>query len=506
MKKKILKNTFFCGLSTIIISIIGFFLLPFMVFHLGIEKYGLIAIFSILSISGYISLFELGLQGAITRFIAQYKAQGDPQSIVNVFKFFLGLFFLIGILLVIIGFTLKIFFIHLFHVPMADIQVFSKVLTLVFYSYSFIFPSIVYIGLFVGLQKYGFLKITEIITFIIYALCVVVALNSGKGFEYVVYANLLCLLLRFICYVVGSFFVLPKIANNIMNFDKIKEVLKMAKYLFTIKIAGFIYHNLPRFSVAICLGPIFLASYEIAVKIPRVLKTVSGVINSVIMPVASELSTRKDVDRLKKLFVRGVKYQIFFLMPVVFTGILFAKEILHLWMSEKYIGLAPLLQIMFVWNLLVAIVTYNNSIMNGMNKKMDKMALWAWLTTGVSTVITFGFINHFKLYAVVVGYCAGILVWIPFIAVYTCKEIGVSKIQIFGLFYRGCKYMLFGGVVLVLLKSLFFSFQAPLTLVSMGLSFLLFFVLMYECYLDKKERVELISLIKRYPIKDKVKR
>ena len=75
MKEIIIKNTIYSGASSVVIGVIDFFMLAFMISKMGAAEYGLIGMASLFFISGYISLFEMGFQSSITRFIADYHAK-----------------------------------------------------------------------------------------------------------------------------------------------------------------------------------------------------------------------------------------------------------------------------------------------------------------------------------------------------------------------------------------------------------------------------------------------
>ena len=75
IKRKIIRNTTVSAVAHVIISIIGFALLPFMVVRLGAVEYGLIGFAKVFSVLGVMGVFDFGLRTAITKFVAQYKVE-----------------------------------------------------------------------------------------------------------------------------------------------------------------------------------------------------------------------------------------------------------------------------------------------------------------------------------------------------------------------------------------------------------------------------------------------
>src|SRR5208282_2465598 len=60
------------GLATNLV--VGFFLSPFILHHLGDDAFGLWVL--VFSLTGYYGLFDFGIRSSIVRYVAQYKATG----------------------------------------------------------------------------------------------------------------------------------------------------------------------------------------------------------------------------------------------------------------------------------------------------------------------------------------------------------------------------------------------------------------------------------------------
>ncbi|MDD3375236.1 MAG: oligosaccharide flippase family protein [Candidatus Omnitrophica bacterium] len=495
MKQLIFKNTFFCGLSTFVIGLTGLFLLPFMIIKLGAEQYGLIAIVYIFTMNGYINLFELGFQGGVARYVAKYKEEQNVQGLFSVTISSFAIFLALGVVLLAVSFLFKGFLVDLFKIPALYASSVSTVLGWVFLSYLFVFPSVVFMGYFQGLQRYDVLKITEIVTYLSYALGTFFYLNSGgSNFQMILYFFLISLFFRFVTY--GVFFVFDfsqSGARVLFDKEEVAKVWGMAKYLFAGKPASMLYHNAPRLMVAIFLGPVAMTGYEIVMKIPRFLKSGLGFLNSAVMPVASTLEARGDQVRLKKLFLCGFKYQFLFLLPALSVCFLFSREILHFWMPAEYEHLFPLLRIMFVWNLLAPLVAYSNSIMTGMERKLKLMAFWVWGVVLISTLFIVLTIHWWGLYSAVIGYLLGTVLWIPFIAIWTCRETGSSSTEFFLILGNGLKYVFIPLTLYVIFR----HFLSNIVLVALFavLCMASYFVVLFYKYLTQEERGFIVSLL-----------
>src|SRR5215831_6498408 len=76
--RRIAQNVLSNWLALAFMTVIAFFLSPFIVHHLGNLAYGVWVI--IASLVSYMSLLDLGLQSAVTRFVSQATAQANHEE------------------------------------------------------------------------------------------------------------------------------------------------------------------------------------------------------------------------------------------------------------------------------------------------------------------------------------------------------------------------------------------------------------------------------------------
>ena len=74
-KLLILKNVSSNWFALAVNVLVGFFLSPYVLHHLGDAAFGLWVL--IFSVTGYYGLFDLGIRSSIVRYVATYSARGD---------------------------------------------------------------------------------------------------------------------------------------------------------------------------------------------------------------------------------------------------------------------------------------------------------------------------------------------------------------------------------------------------------------------------------------------
>src|SRR6516165_179667 len=77
-KNQILKNIGSSWFSLAVNVVLGIFLSPFILHHLGDDAFGLWIL--IFSVTGYYGLFDLGIRSSIVRYVAKYSAVDDYEQ------------------------------------------------------------------------------------------------------------------------------------------------------------------------------------------------------------------------------------------------------------------------------------------------------------------------------------------------------------------------------------------------------------------------------------------
>src|SRR5690242_347202 len=113
--RRIAGNIFSNWVALVLGMVVAFFLMPFVVHHLGNVAYGVWVL--VVSLNSYMGLLDLGLRGAVTRFVSKGATQGnhDESSEAASGALWIRLWLSIAILLTSIGFASV--FTRLFQVP-----------------------------------------------------------------------------------------------------------------------------------------------------------------------------------------------------------------------------------------------------------------------------------------------------------------------------------------------------------------------------------------------------
>src|ERR1700720_470841 len=119
--RRIAQNVLSNWLALVITTVVGFFLSPFVVHHLGNLTYGVWVI--IMSLVSYMNLLDLGLRGAVTRFVSKGTAQKNDRESSEAVSGALWIRLWISIAIILTGVIVSFGFNHIFGIPVELRQV-----------------------------------------------------------------------------------------------------------------------------------------------------------------------------------------------------------------------------------------------------------------------------------------------------------------------------------------------------------------------------------------------
>jgi len=158
---------------------INFFLSPYVVRHLGNAGYGVWTL--ILSLTGYLGLLDLGVRGAVTRYVAKFHTEGDHDKATEIASSAIVIFGVAGLIAILISLVFSSFVIGHMHVPPQYLPAARIVLLLTGVNIAVSLVNGVFGGILVGLQRFDLTNGIEICINALRAVSIVLALHFGSG-------------------------------------------------------------------------------------------------------------------------------------------------------------------------------------------------------------------------------------------------------------------------------------------------------------------------------------
>ena len=333
---KIARNTLSNLTGTMVSLVVGFFLMPFVIHHIGLTAYGLWML--VTSLVGYMGLLDLGLAPTLVKKSAELLAKNDEgelnQMVSTIFTLYLMIGILLGLAIFGVGFVID----EVFNIPSEYINIFKAVLWIVGLQVALNFPMSIWHGLMGGLQDFHVINGIIIITNLIKAFATVFLLMSGFGLISLIWLGFVLAVASWISSMFWVKYRIPYFRIKILRLKlrNIKELAYFSGAMFIWGIGGRILLQADKILIGLFLPIASITIYEVGARISNYSRTILYSALSTVMPVASELNARNEKIILQKLYLKGTKYLLIAYAVVVGALLLFGKEFINLWMGEGF--------------------------------------------------------------------------------------------------------------------------------------------------------------------------
>src|SRR5207302_8009651 len=130
---------------------------------------------------GYLSLLDLGVRGAVTRYFARFHTQGDHQRSTDIASAAMVIFSAAGILSVAASLFLARFVAGRMNIPPEYLPTAKLVLALIGVSIAISLVNGVYGGMLIALQRFDLSNGLEVAVTVVRVVAIVFALHRGLG-------------------------------------------------------------------------------------------------------------------------------------------------------------------------------------------------------------------------------------------------------------------------------------------------------------------------------------
>ncbi len=330
--KSIVKNVLY-GFSTWLFPLgLSFVTTPVVVRALGHEEYGIYAF-----VLGFIAYsFNFNVGRAVTKYIAQYRANNEQDKISQVISatlfinLFVGLFGLLTILL-----SAKLLVVDILKISAESQERTIYALQISALTIFVLIFSQVFIAVLQGLHRFDiFAKITNFNNILLIAGNLLLALK-GYGLLSLLSWNLFITILTAIVSATWARRILPEMSFK-FNFglETLKLVFSYSSSVIAYQILANILLLFERSWITAKLGAESLTFYIVPLMLAVYIHGFIGSLMLVIFPLASEL--KKENDKLLRLYQKATKIVSFIVVFMGTTLIFVRKEFLFLWLGADF--------------------------------------------------------------------------------------------------------------------------------------------------------------------------
>ncbi|MFI5248260.1 MAG: oligosaccharide flippase family protein, partial [Nitrospirales bacterium] len=356
--------------------VVTFFLSPFVVHHLGNTAYGVWTL--VVSVTSYMRLLDLGLRGAVTRFVARDQAKGNHEGASQMVSAALWLRQWIGLLILVLSIILAAGINHFFNVPHEMRTAASQAIIVSGLTVVATLLSGVFAGVLAAMHRFDAISGVSVLQIIMRALGVVWLLRSGHGILALAVLELVIAVVPNLLLVWNCFRIYPELRVSLRfpRQNALREIWTHTSYIIVIHICGQIIYYTDNIVVGSCISVAAVTLFAIGGSIAEYLRQILGSITPTFMPLASRFDATGDRDQLRRLLIQGTRLALLAVLPVQMALLIRGRSFIGLWMGQQYGQVSGVvLQILLVGQIFAAANSTGHNIVLGLGK-FGKAAKW----------------------------------------------------------------------------------------------------------------------------------
>ena len=389
--------------NILLTNIIGLVLTPYIIRKLGDSEYGLFTLIG--SFVGYLALMNLGINNAVIRFVAKYKAQNDREGEKIFLSTTMWVYFCISFVLVCLGMVAYFNFENIFSDSLtSEEMVKGKIMFLLFvFNLSFTIPGGSFQGICEGYERFIFPRLLSIVRYVLRSVTIfAVLMYGGKAISIVVVDTIF----SFLAILITALYVFKNIGIKVSlyGFDKsmVKEIFAYSLWVFLFGIVYKFQWNAGQVVLGINTDTVTVAIYGVGILLGSYYGAFSGGINSVLIPRATQMVVkRSDGLTLTKAMIKVGRLNTFILFFILSGFILFGKAFIFLWVGETYL-LSWYIAIMIMLVMTMPLIqAFGNSILEARKKNRYKSIL-SIVTVGTAVIIGFFLSKDYGIFGIAI--------------------------------------------------------------------------------------------------------
>lgn len=497
-KEKIVKNTFINLFTPFLPLLVGFILMPFIIYHIGSDAFGFWAL--CFSIVGYAGLLDLGFSQTVIKKVSEYSAVGNNEKLQIISSKILSLYTLFGCIVffsfILIGtFTLNSWF----NIPFELQREIKIAFYIIGVQAGLSFLTRFWDGFVCGMQKFIFRTKVLYVTTILQFFLIIVFLSLGYGLIMLASISLFLEIFKLLSYyrlVSKNTCIDMKLSFKYLKYNEIKNLFSFSLQFFILQACFTLIWQTDRIVIGIFLPIALLTLYEIGLRINEAIRSFVASVQYIIMPAASELHAIGKKEFIDQIIYRGSKYVfILFLLLTVPVAIL-SDQIIEVWVGENFVYASKILIVLLIGQMFNVFNFATVQVFQGIGK-LRPLVTARIISSILNLVLSIIFLKLWGLIGVALGTAVQFLITDIPLLIYLLKKLNLSRKR----FLQECVLSTFpiailsGIPVILLLNANFIKNSLIIIIVGLLMYISFYLILLLNLTLNKKETKEIINIV-----------
>ena len=314
---------------------ITFFYTPWMIKKIGVSDYGLYSL-----VHSFISYFilDFGLNQAIQRFIAKYRAEDSEDKVEKMIGITTRVYLIIDSIIFVVLFVLYFFISDIFTgLTPAEIERLKGLYIIagIFSVLSFMFKPMA--GAMMAYEYFVEEKVLEMVNRVgaVVGVCIALALGADV-FALILINGAFSLFTSILKLIVFKRKSRLNIQWTYFNMTELKGIFSFSMWTFGFGLAQRLRMSLVPSVLGILSNSSEIAIFAMGMALEGTIYTLSSAINGLFLPTVSRMVHNQNREEVLNLMIRVGRIQLY-IIGLVFSGfVIFGQSFLHLWVGDEF--------------------------------------------------------------------------------------------------------------------------------------------------------------------------
>lgn len=317
------------------IVFVALFSIPLLIRGLGIERFAVLTL--AWAITGYFSIFDLGISRGITKSISEKLGEGDLKEIPSIVWTGIFMMLIIGITGTLILSTISSYLVmQVLEIPKKLQDETLKAFILLSFSIPIVIITSSFRGILEAYQRFDYMNYIRIPLGALTYFSPLILLLFTKNLFYIIGTLVLVRTIELLLNCFFCFRILPELAHKIdIKRSLLKPLIKFGSWITISNIIGPLLTYMDRFLISsmITINAVayYATPYEVNSRLMIIPSAIVGVLFS-----AFGATYNQNRELTGKIFFGGLKYTYLLIFPLILLIISFAKEGLSLWLGNEF--------------------------------------------------------------------------------------------------------------------------------------------------------------------------
>jgi len=346
---------------------ISFFMMPFIIRHLGDRWYGILTMLS--ALTGYYYLIDFGLASAVTRYVTMYIARNDHENTNIVINTSLAIYCVMALVIFLVT-IFVCYFAHLFISERDDLALIRIALMIMGINLVLEFPFKAFAGIIGAYVRYDLLTYSHFFGLVLSTGLTIYFLSLGYGIVALATIGLVTSIISNIifCFIARYLYKAMQLSKRYFRKSQIRELFSYSVWTFVMQISEQMRYRIDAFVIAWFLSANAVTLYSVGANFPLAVINLIYRATNFLVPVFTRDYAEGNIREIQERLLFATKINA---ILATFGGgllIIIGKPLIIRWIGDEYLDAYPVLVILTVGIIIESIQNPSNNVLMAISR------------------------------------------------------------------------------------------------------------------------------------------